>query len=159
MYEIMLNYQIDDNSGIWRKIGTSLQHYWVLQIAKINDPKGHGNHYNFSLEYFVDCVVKKDSYKTSYNKFRAANEEFIIEANRKARNKIVSHRDLEVFNSPDGVGGFPEGLDQKYFDSLHEIISEGYKELGLGFSPEWPTFIVNDTRIFMDKISKVFISK
>ena len=54
------------------------------------------------------------------------------------------------------MGAFPAGLDEKYFSSLHEIISEGYKELGLGFFPEWPSSIENDTKSFMNKIEKTF---
>ena len=154
MYKIMCEYKIDDKSGIWARFGTILQHYWVLQIAKINDPKQYGEDYNFSLEYFVD-YVNKDSYKDSYDKFREDNKEF-IEAIKKGRVKVVAHRDFEVFHSTDGVGAFSAGLDEKYFNSLHEIISEGYRELGLGLFPEWPSFIVNDTKIFMKKIEKTF---
>ncbi len=154
MYKIMCEYKIDDKSGIWRRLGIILQHYWVLQIAKINDPEKHGKDYNFSLEYFV-ARVNKASYTGSYNKFLEDNKEF-IEAIKKGRVKVVAHRDLEVFTSDVGVGAFSAGLDQKYFDSLHEIISEGYKELGLGFFPEWPSFIVGDTKIFMDKMLEIF---
>ena len=152
----MYEYKIDDNSGIWGRFGTILQHYWVLQIAKINDPEKHGEDYNFSLAYFV-AYVNKDSYTDSYSKFLEDNKEFIGTL-KKGRVKVVAPRDLGVFNSPDGVGAFPAGLDEDYFNSLHEIISEGYKELGLGFFPEWPSFIVNDTKIFMDKIVKTFNS-
>ncbi len=154
MYKIMCEYKIDDESGIWRRFGTILQHYWVLQIAKINDPKKHAKDYNLSLEYFV-ARVNTASYKCSYKKFLEDNKEF-LEAIKEARVKVVAHRDLGVFNSPDSVGAFSAGLDEKYFDSLHEIISEGYKELSLDFFPEWPSFIVNDTKIFMNKILKIF---
>ena len=152
MYKIMYEYKIDDKSGIWGKIGTSLHHYFNLQITKINDPEKHGKDYNFSLAYFV-AHVNKDSYTDSYKKFLEDNKEF-IKSMKKARVKVVAHRDWEAFNSPYGVGAFPAGLDDKYFNSLHEIISEGYKELGLDFFPEWPSFILGDTKIFMNKIEK-----
>ncbi len=159
MYEYTRKYKIadKDKSGVWGKFGTILHHYWVLQIAKINDSEKYGKDgkdYNFSLAYFV-ARVNKASYKGSYNKFLEDNKEFIA-AIKKARVKVVAHRDLGVFNSPDGVGGFPAGLDDKYFNSLHEIISEGYKELGLGYFPEWPSSIINDTKTFMNKIEKTF---
>ena len=133
MHKIMCEYEIDDKSGIWGRFGTILHHYLVLQIAKINDREKHGKNYNFSLAYFVACV-NKANYTGSYNKFLEDNKEF-IKAINKARVKVVAHRDLGVFNSGDGVGAFPAGLDENYFNSLHEIISEGYKELGLGFLP------------------------
>ena len=154
MYKIMCVYKINDNSGIWGKFGTILQHYWVLQVAKINDPIEYNKNYNYSLAYFVD-YVNRVSYTDSYNKFLEYNKAF-IEAIKDARVKVVAHRDLSVFNSPDGVGAFSTGLDDNYFNSLHEIISEGYRELGLGLFPEWPLFIVDDTKVFMDKIEKAF---
>ena len=159
MYEYDCKYGIADKSDIWGRFGTILNHYWALQIAKINDPDKHRDKHrednNFSLKYFVDRVVNKTSYTGLYKKFLEDNKEF-IEAIKKARVKVAAHRDLDVFNSPNGVGAFSAGLDQKYFDSLHEIISEGYRELGLDYFPEWPQFIVDDTKIFMDKMLKIF---
>ncbi len=161
MYKVMREYRdkIRDNSGIWRRFGTILQHYWVLQIAKIHDHKKHGKDDNLSLEYFVSRV-DKDSYTKCSEEFLGDNKEF-IGAIKKARNKVVAHPDLKVYLSDDVVGAFSAGQDEKYFNSLHKIISEGYKELGLDFPVGWssPSSIVDRTRIFMDKISKVFISK
>jgi len=160
MHKIMCEYEckykiVDkDKSGIWARFGTLLKHYLILQIAKINDREKHGEDYNLSLEYF-DARVNKASHRDSYNKFLADNKEF-IKAINKARNKVVAHCDWKVFTSGVVVGAFSTGLDEKYFDSLHKIISEGYGKLGLGPFPEWPTFIVNDTKIFMDKIEKTF---
>jgi len=154
MYRIMCEYKIDDKSGIWGRFGAILHHYTILQIAKINDRKKHGKDYNLSLAYFVGRV-NKCSCRDSYNKFLANNKEF-IEATREARVKVITHPDLKVYTSDDVVGIFSAGLDEKYFNSLHEIISEGYKELGLDFFPEWPSFIVDDTKTFMNKILKIF---
>ncbi len=161
MYKIMWEYESEykivekDKSGVWERFGTILHHYIILQIAKINDPYKHGKDYNFSLSYFVTNVINKPSYTSFYEKFLEDNKEF-IEAIRKARIKVVAHRDLKVYTSDAVVGAFSAGLDEDYFNSLHKIISEGYTELGLGFSPEWPSFIVDDTKIFMDKLLKIF---
>ncbi len=118
MYKIMFEYKdkIDDKSGIWGRFGTILHHYWILQIAKINDPEKHGKDCNFSLAYFVARVnrVNKDSYRGSYDKFREDNKEF-MDAIKKARDKVVTHHDLEVFTSDEVVGAFSVGLDEKYF--------------------------------------------
>ncbi len=158
MYKIMREYKIDDKSGIWGRFEPILQHHTFLQMAKINDPekygKKYGKDYNLSLAYFV-CRVNKPSYRNSYEKFLKNNKEF-MEAIREARNKVIAHPDLKVYTSDDVVGAFSAGLDEDYFNSLHEIISEGYEELGLGFFPEWPSFIVDDTKIFMDKLLKIF---
>ncbi|MFC1592793.1 hypothetical protein ACFL4C_02135 [Candidatus Omnitrophota bacterium] len=154
MHKIMCEYEIDDKSDVWGRFGTISHHYLILQIAKINDPEKHGKDYNYSLAYFVACV-NKASYTGSYNIFLEDNKEF-IEANNKARVKVVAHCDLKVFQSADVVGAFPVGLDENYFSSLHEIILKGYRELGLDISPEWPPFIVGDTKIFMNKILKTF---
>jgi len=156
MCEYNCEYKIDnkDKSGIWAKFSIILPHSVILHIAKINDPKKHGKDYNLSLAYFV-ARVDKASYTDSYHKFKEANKDF-IEAIREARNKVVAHPGLEVYTSDAVVGAFFTGLDENYFNSLHKIISEGYMELGLDFFPEWPPFIVNDTKIFMNKILKIF---
>ena len=158
MHKIMCDYKVDDQSGIWTRFGIILQHYLILQIAKINDHEKHGKDYNLSLEYFVAHVaahVNKSNYTDSYNEFGNDNKEF-IEAIREARNKVVAHSDWEIYTSDALVGAFSEGLDKKYFDSLHKIVSDGYKELSLGPFPKWPSFIVNDTKIFMNKLSRIF---
>jgi hypothetical protein len=131
-----------------------LHRYLILQIAKINDPEKHGKDYNLSLKYFVS-YVNKPSYKSSYEEFREDNKDF-IKAIDIARHKVVAHLDLKVYTANSVVGAFSAGLDEKYFDSLHKIISEGYKELGLRFFPEWPEFIIGDTKIFMNKLLKAF---
>lgn len=156
MYKVMCEYNVEDESGIWTRFGTILHRYLILQIAKINDPEKYGKDYNLSLEYFVS-YVNKPSYKSSYEKFRVANGDFIKAVNV-SRNKVIAHPDLEVYTSGEAVGGFSDGLDKKYFDSLHRILSEGYKELGLGYFAEWPEFIVEDTKTFMDKLLKAFNS-
>ncbi len=152
MYKIMREYKIDDKSGIWGRFEPILQHYCFLQVAKINDRAKQGR--NLSLEYYVS-LVNKPSFTNSYKKFLSDNNEF-IEAIRKARNKVIAHPDLKVYTSHELVGAFSEGLDEKYFDSLHKIISQGYSELGLGPFPEWPPFIEGDTKTFMNKISEIF---
>lgn len=154
MYRVMYEYNLEDGSGIWARFGAILYRYLILQIAKINDPEKHGKGYNLSLEYFVS-YVNKPSYKSSYERFQADNVDF-IKAINVARNKVVAHPDLEVYTSGKAVGGFSEGLDKEYFDSLHRIVSEGYEELGLGSFAEWPEFIIDDTKLFMDKMLKTF---
>jgi hypothetical protein len=154
MYKIMCGYSIEDRSGIWTRFGAILHRYLILQIAKINDPEKHGKDYNLSLEYFVG-YVNKPSYKSSYKKFREDNKNF-IKAIDIARHKVVAHLDLKVYTSNSVAGAFSAGLDEKYFSSLHRIISEGYKELGKDFFPDWPEFIVDDTKTFMNKLLKAF---
>lgn len=156
MYKVMYEYKVEDESGIWARFGTILHRYLILQIAKINDPEKYGKDYNLSLEYFVS-YVNKPSYRNLYEKFRVDNGDF-IKAINVSRNKVVAHPDLEVYKSGEPVGGFPEGLDREYFDSLHRIVSEGYKESGLGSFAEWPEFIVKDAKTFMDKLLKAFSS-
>jgi hypothetical protein len=154
MYKVMYKYNIEDRSGIWTRFGTILHRYLILQIARINDPEKHGKDYNLSLAYFV-ARINKPSYSDSYNKFRGDNGDF-IKAIDVARNKVVAHPDLRVYTSDSVIGAFSAGLDEKYFDSLHRILSEGYKELGLGSFPEWPKFIINDTELFMKEVLKTF---
>ena len=154
MYKTMYMYKDKIKSNIWDKLGGILHEYSFLQVAKINDREKHAKDYNLSLAYLI-ARVKDASYTNSYNKFRDDNSEF-IEATNSARNKVIVHYDLGVSTSGAVEGAFTAGLDDKYFDSLHEIISEGYDILGLGPFPDWPPFIEADTKTFMDKLEKAF---
>jgi hypothetical protein len=155
MYQIMSEYEIKDPTGIWTRFGTILLEYVFSQIAKINDPDEYRGKKNLSLKYFVTHCVKKDNYKDSYKKFCEVNAEFIA-AVKVARNKVTAHSALTVYKSGKAVGDFTMGQDEKYFDSLHEIISEGYNQLGFGPFPDWPHFIEGDAKEFMNKLTKVF---
>jgi len=157
MYLITYEYKnkIKDKTGIWLRFGPILQEYSFSQVAKINDPDESVGKKNLSLKYIVTHCVKTDNYKDSYKKFREVNAEF-VEAVKLVRNKVTSHSDLEVYKSGELVGSFTEGQDEKYFDSLHGIISEGYNQLGFGPFPDWPHFIEDDAKEFMNKLTKVF---
>ena len=155
MYRIMSGYKIKDQTDIWARFGLILLEYVFSQIVKINDPTEYGRNKNLSLEYIVTNCVKSNNYKNSYNKFCKDNTEF-IKAVKRVRNKVTSHSDLVVYKSGKAVGAFTADQDVKYFDSLHEIISEGYNELDFGPFPEWPHFIEDDTKQFMNKLTKVF---
>ena len=153
----MPRYDIDDKdpTGVWKRFGIILREYVFSQIAKINDPAEYGRNKNLSLEYIVTNCVKSNNYKNSYNKFRKDNTEF-IKAVKSVRNGVTSHSDLGAYKSGKAVGAFTTDQDVKYFDSLHEIISEGYNELDFGPFPEWPHFIEGDAKQFMNKLIKVF---
>jgi len=143
MNQLICEYKVEDPTDIWPRFGVIMREYVFSEIAKINDPAGCKGNKNLSLEYIVKNCVNTDSYKNSYKKFCKENAEF-IEAVKRIRNKVTSHSDLAVYKSGRRMGGFSHGLDEKYFNSLHEIISDGYDELGFELFPEWPDCIEFD---------------
>jgi hypothetical protein len=155
MNQLICEYDVKDPTGIWSRLGSIVRLYVFSQIAKINDPAGYKNNNNISLEFVVTKCVNTVSYKDSYKKFLEDNAEF-IQTVKKVRNKVTSHSDLLIYKTGKILGGFSHGLDEKYFDSLHKIISIGCIELGLESFPEWPDFIENDVKGFMDRLNKVF---
>jgi len=157
MYKIMCSYhnRVKDTTGIWNRFGTILREYVFSQIAKINDTAGYKRNKNLSLEYIVSLPIKNTKYTDSYNKFLADNAEF-IKAVKRARNKVTSHNDLNVYKSGKVVGAFSKGLDVRYFTSLHNIISEIYTELYSCPFDGWSGLFEFEVKHFMNKFIKVF---
>ena len=151
MHELMCDYNVNDPEGIWARMGIIIKEYTVLQIAKINDPAESGEDNNLSLEYFVDHYAPAKTFKRLYETFRTQNRTF-IETIRTSRHKSVTHSDLATIKSGVTVGKFPVGEDNNYFDSLHKIIADVLDHKNLGPFPEWPEFIVEDTKKFMHKL-------
>jgi hypothetical protein len=155
MNQLISEYQVEDPTQIWARFGSIMRFYVFSTIARINDPAGNKKNTNISLAYIAKNCINTISYINSYKNFCEENAEF-IQAVKKVRDKVTSHNDLLTYKSGKLLGGFSHGLDETYFEYLHKIISLGCIELGLDPFPEWPDFIENDVKGFMDKFNKVF---
>ena len=95
---------------------------------------------NLNIKHFInmECWVKgqKEKLKEYYDVL----EEFYNYI-KGARNKIIGHNDLSIYNKEkaNGLGAFPEGLDdkfvetlEKFYNYLHEIT---FGEIWGGFCP------------------------
>ena len=99
------------------------QPYIILEIAKLHDPARQGSNENLSINFFVnqkDFWSEKE--ESSINDIVSELDKFykFIE---EARNKILAHNDLSVYENNQPLGGFPQGEDEKYFRALGRLCS------------------------------------
>ena len=99
------------------------QPYIILEIAKLHDPARQGSNENLSINFFVN-----------QKEFWSEEEELIIKDIvselddfykfiKEARNKILAHNDLSVYENNQPLGGFPQGEDKNYFRALGRLCS------------------------------------
>lgn len=97
-----------------------LQHYILLEFAKITDPATTKGQENFTIDNLIqsidwpkDIQDKLTSLNDKTKKFR----KYIIDA----RNKLLAHMDKEVHLTDQAIGGFPKGEEEAFLKTLVEI--------------------------------------
>jgi hypothetical protein len=94
---------------------------FLLQIAKLHDPVIIQGHITLGIEYMVRYGGWDKKTKAKLEVLQAQLNELDKKA-RPARNKILSHNDLESILNGGIVGDFPDGMDDKYFKTLQEFV-------------------------------------
>ena len=124
-----------------------LQENWLHQLAKLHDPAVQGGARNLSLDYIIDYGEWNPETK---EKLRDLKMEMLDLAKtlKNARNKILSHNDLDVVLESKKLGGFDSGADEHYFSSLCKFASL-VRESTLGDHFRCDTMVRNDVRVFM----------
>jgi len=93
----------------------------LLQIAKLHDPVIVQGHITLGIEYIVRYGGWDKSTETKLQALQSQLNE-LDKKIRPARNKILSHNDLESILNGGIVGDFPDGMDDKYFKTLQEFV-------------------------------------
>jgi len=142
--------------------------YVLLQIAKLHDKAvPRPDNINLSIDYVIcfggwDGGTKK-KLKELENKLLKLKKRILP-----ARNKIISHNDLETilntttdgYFSKDVDGSFPKDKDIEYFDNLQKFVDIIHDKVIGGPYPLQDNMLRNDTMILADilmgKISPVY---
>jgi len=95
------------------------QEYMLLQICKLHDPAEQSGKYNLTINY----IVEHGGWGTENNRIKKLKTQLDDLRNHllPARNKILSHNDLETIVNGTILGKFPQGMDEKYFAALQEL--------------------------------------
>lgn len=97
------------------------QEYSLLQICKLHDPAIQKSAVNITIDYIVRFGNwGADSSEINQHALRLAS---LFDKLKSARNKVLAHNDLEAIMEAAALGGFPEGLDDKYFSALQELVN------------------------------------
>ena len=134
VYEVWITHKhlFDENSTPADNIGRAqdftvrlakiTQEYALHQVAKLHDPWKQGSSINLSIDYMVK-LGEWGSKQARINAICARLEQLHMSI-RPARNKILSHNDLETVVNDWTLGSFPKGVDEQYFDALQDLANE-----------------------------------
>ena len=103
------------------RLSTITQEYCLQQIAKLHDPAIQGNSINLTIDFierFGEWGERKIDLKAILTRLQDLWQHL-----RPARNKALSHNDLEALMDGAPLGEFPEGLDVEYFDALQSLVN------------------------------------
>ena len=105
-----------------QRLSIITQEYVLLQICKLHDPATMGNFSNISIE----CVLDSDEWGENRANIEKLTKELtaFFENLKPARQKILAHNDKETGLRSSCLGEFEEGLDERYFTTLHELANE-----------------------------------
>ena len=97
------------------------QEYSLQQIAKLHDRAIQNGSTNLTVNYvisFGDWSEQKEELERMVTRLNILKERIIP-----ARNKILSHNDLDTILADRPLGGFPEGEDEDYFRTLQDFVN------------------------------------
>lgn len=97
-----------------------LINYLLLEFAKITDPAESNGEENFTIDNIIESVYWPNEVE---QKLKVLNEKAKMFRGhiKKARNKLLAHRDKKIILSNKELGGFPEGEDERFLTILEEI--------------------------------------
>ena len=132
-YEVWVTHKclFDDNPAPETNIGLSpwfahrlsviTQEYALLQIAKLHDRGEQRGSKNLTIDYVVKCGdwgAREPVVREMADRLEALSAKI-----RSARNRILSHNDLDTVMKNATLGDFTEGEDDKYFAVLQELVN------------------------------------
>ena len=157
-YEVWVTHKclFDDNPAPEDNIGRThdftvrlseiIHEYALQQVSKLHDPWKQSDSLNLSIVYMVrfgewgDKQAQIDATCTRLEEFY----QYI----RSARNKILSHIDLETVIDNRTLGKFPKDIDDQYFNTLQELVNEVHLHWTGKLYP-FNDLAINDVREFL----------
>ncbi len=111
---------------ITSRLSIITQEYCLLQIAKLHDPALQGNSRNLTVDY----MVRSGEWGERKNEIDRIHAKLLELWNciKPARNKILTHNDLETYRADEALGSFPEGADDEYFEALQDLVNEVHEK-------------------------------
>jgi hypothetical protein len=107
-------------------LNTILQHYILLEFAKITDPATTKGQENFTIDNLIQSINWPQDIQDKLTSLNDKTKNFrrnIIEA----RNKLLAHMDKKVHLTDKVLGGFPKGEEEVFLQTLKEICDVTHK--------------------------------
>lgn len=131
----------------FNRLALILQEYWLLEVAKLHDHPRQARRSNLTIDYILEYGAWTDEVRNRLKTIRARLV-VLADAIREARNKLLSHHDLESILSKKSLGEFEEGTDIAYFKALREYVSTIH-EATMGVPYAFDGLTPNDVDAFM----------
>jgi hypothetical protein len=110
------------------------QEYSLHQIAKLHDSAIVSGNVTLGIDYIVKYGGWQQPVLTKLEELQKDLNIFADKL-RSARNKILSHNDLVTILNGAVLGEFPNGEDERYFETLQEFANVVYSEVIGGPAP------------------------
>ena len=108
------------------RISIITQEYFLLQIYKLHDPASQQGNITLGIDYMIRFGGWDVTTKAKLQSLKTKLDE-LAQKIRPARNKILSHNDLEAILSESTFGEFPAEADTEYFKTLEEFVNVLYE--------------------------------
>ncbi|MBI3583880.1 MAG: hypothetical protein HY096_08025 [Nitrospinae bacterium] len=94
--------------------------YLLLEFAKITDPAKTYGEENFTIDNIIESICWPPEVEQKLKDLNNETEKF-RKYIKKARNKLLAHRDKKTILSDKILGEFPEGEEERFLTNLEEI--------------------------------------
>ncbi len=133
------------------------QEYALQQMAKLHDPAQQGHNKNLSL----DCIIRQTGWEPTTETRLADLKKKLDDLAAPilvARNKVLSHNDLETHVEGRVHGAFEAGNDYLYFELLREFACLIHQEV-IGTVFVFDELLRNDADCFIAALCKAKVSQ
>jgi hypothetical protein len=140
------------HAHFFRRLSIALQEYWLHEVAKLHDPPKQAGRINLTIDYVFEFGTWDPSVKATLAglKERLAR---LAQAVKVARNRLLSHNDLEITMSGESLGTFEDGDDVAYFEALREFANVVHTNI-VGTPYLFDGLTKNDVEAFMADFGK-----
>lgn len=143
--ELQTSYQLP----FFFRLSHITQEYWFLQLTKLHDsPVMHGK-FNLTVDYMIEYGNWSSETDKKLRMLNRTMKNF-LKPLKIARNKLISHNDLNATLAGNTLGAFSEGEDIKYFKCLVEFAQTIHTEV-MQSPYAFDELIRNDVDVFMNQ--------
>ena len=116
-------------------LATIMIDHFLLLAAKVMDPAESFGHENLSVYYLVQRIAwpadVANKLSICVDRMQPFNDHI-----REARNKILSHNNLDTILNEEVLGAFPDGMDSDFMAALGEVVELTHRTcVGAPFNP------------------------
>jgi hypothetical protein len=112
----------------WERLSVISQEYGLLQIIKLHDKAVMNGNNTLGIEYVLTYDGWSDSVRLSLETLAKELRDFAKQLVG-ARNKILSHNDLDTIVAGAVLGDFADDACEKYFKDLQDFVNMVHNEV------------------------------